>query len=518
MPIGALELRDALRSGETTALDVVETALRRARDLGGLGAFTHLADERALAEAEAADAELERIRAGRGTATPDRERGSVRSLLGLPIAHKDLVDVAGHPTTHGSAAVPHPVADRDDPGVAVLRAAGAVSIGKTQVPEFGLTGYSENLIADPARNPLDPTRTAGGSSGGAAAAVASGVLPFAPGSDGGGSIRIPALACGLVGLKPGFGAVPSDAGHGEVDAFGAPRLSVSGPIARSAEDAALLYDAMRGAGRGHDSGSGSGPAAGARRNPARPHPAGPHHEGPYGDGPSLEAVRGADRLGPLRIGFCDASPFDGTYAVALHPAAREAFERAAELLAQRGHRVEEAPIRYDPRYPETFTAVWTAGLSLLELDPGAEDRLAPLTRAFRERAIARGEAANRDAAGRLRGIAAGMREQWGRYDVVLTPGLALPAPRIGEFLALDPDDDYRLQCEWAPYTSMVNVSGLPAIAVPILRVPGRGAGSGSPAGFAEDRADAAVLSMGVQLIGRAGSEAVLLQLAAQLMD
>lgn len=490
MPIGALELRDALRSGETTAVEAVQGALRRARDHQDLGAFTHLAEDRALAEAERAD---DALRRRIGTA-----------LLGLPIAHKDLVDVAGHPTTHGSAAVSHALAEHDDPGAAQLRSAGAISIGKTQVPEFGLTGYSENLIAAPARNPRDPSRTAGGSSGGSAAAVASGILPVAPGSDGGGSIRIPALACGLVGLKPGFGAVPSDSARGRTDAFGAPRLTVTGPIARSAEDAALLYDAQRGLDQ-----------HGLDRHDAEPR--GTAHPGTAS---ALDAVASAGRLRKLRIGFCDASPFDGSYAISLHPESRRAFERAAELLEQHGHRVDEAPIRYDPRYPETFTTVWTAGLALLELESGAEDRLAPLTREFRERALARGEAAHREAAKRVHGIAADMRRQWGDYDVVLTPGLAFPAPRVGAFLALSPDDDYRLQCEWAPYTSMVNVAGLPAIAVPILRIPEPATrGPVDARGPAGTRSEAGTgLSMGVQLIGRAGSEPLLLQLAAQLMS
>ncbi|WP_449276828.1 amidase [Leucobacter sp. GX24907] len=509
MPIGALELRDALRSGETTAVEAVQGALRRARDQQDLGAFTHLAEDRALAEAERADDALRRAREAKATGTAELP-GTGTALLGLPIAHKDLVDVAGHPTTHGSAAVPHALAERDDPGAAQLRSAGALSIGKTQVPEFGLTGYSENLIAAPARNPLDPSRTAGGSSGGSAAAVASGILPVAPGSDGGGSIRIPAFACGLIGLKPRFGAVPSDSARGRTDAFGAPRLTVTGPIARSAEDAALLYDAQRGLNQ-----------HGIDQHDTEP-PGTAHHS----TASALEAVASADRLRKLRIGFCDASPFDGTYAISLHPESRRAFERAAELLEQHGHRVDEAQIRYDPRYPETFTTVWTAGLSLLELESGAEDRLAPLTREFRERALARGETVHREAAKRIHGIAADMRRQWGRYDVVLTPGLAFPAPRVGAFLALSPDDDYRLQCEWAPYTSMVNVAGLPAIAVPILRIPEVAARvpadtrvSSGTRGPAEPRSEAGTgLSMGVQLIGRTGSEPLLLQLAAQLMS
>lgn len=460
----ALELRDQLRRGEVTAREAAEHFLARMQDRADLGAFITVTAEEALAEADGADQKrADRKRAHGQRAGVRRAEPRLPPLHGMPVAYKDLVDVTGAPTTQGSAAVPHTTATEDDAGVATLRAAGALSLGKTQVPEFGLTGYSENLIAAPARNPLDPARTAGGSSGGSAAAVAAGLLPFAPGSDGGGSIRIPALACGLIGLKSGLGTVPTDPPCGSVDAFGAPRLTVSGPLARNAADAAVLFDAQ------------------TRRL----------------DEPALAAVMTADRLTELRIGVSGASPFDPVHSVALSPEAAQAFALAAERLSERGHRVDEAHVVYDPRYPDAFTTGWTAGLSLLDLTAEAEERLAPLTRAFRERALSRSEAAHRGAAAQLHEFAADVRAQWGAYDAVLTPGLTALPPSVGAFLALGPDDDYRLQCEWAPFTSMVNVSGLPAVAVPMLALP-----SG--------------LSMGVQLIGRFGSEDRLLQLAAQL--
>ena len=157
----------------------------------------------------------------------------------MPVAFKDLTDVAGVVTTHGSAALDHKPALADGALAAALKGAGVVSLGKTQVPEFGLTAYSENRIAPPSRNPYALSRSSGGSSGGSAAAVAAGLVPFAPGSDGGGSVRIPAAACGLVGLKPGRGLVP--AGESTGDPAG---LVVAGPLARSAADAALLLDAL----------------------------------------------------------------------------------------------------------------------------------------------------------------------------------------------------------------------------------------------------------------------------------
>lgn len=451
LPHTALALREALRDGSLSVTEVVAHHLSALEAGSELGAFVSVSADAALREAAVAD--RRGLRARRSGAPPP-------PLHGMPTAHKDLVDVAGSVTTHGSAAVPHAPATADGPGVAVLRRAGAISLGKTQVPEFGLTGYSENLIADPARNPHDPARTAGGSSGGSAAAVAAGLLPLAPGSDGGGSIRIPALACGLIGLKPGLGALPTDLTHGTHDGFGTPRLTVSGPLARDTADAAVLFDAMRGI-------------------PGEP---------------SLSAVRAADGLSRLRIGISTASPFEAAHPVPYSAEALAALARVARLLEDRRHRVEEAEFTSDPGYADAFTTAWTAGLSLLQFSAAEVERLTPLTRAFRERALSRSDTTHHRAAARLRAFAAEARTQWGRYDAVLTPGLAFAPPRIGAFTSRSPDDDYRLQCEWAPLTSMVNVSGLPAIAVPI-----------GPEYWT-----------GVQLIGRPGSETQLLQLATQL--
>ena len=186
-----------------------------------------------MADAAAADARYARLR--KSLRQPRRRHCDGLPLLhGMPLAFKDLTDVAGVVTTHGSAALDHKPAPADGALAAVLKAAGVISLGKTQVPEFGLTAYSENRIAPPSRNPHAPSRSSGGSSGGSAAAVAAGLLPFAPGTDGGGSIRIPAAACGLVGLKPGRGLVP--AGESCGDPAG---LVVAGPLARTAADAAL---------------------------------------------------------------------------------------------------------------------------------------------------------------------------------------------------------------------------------------------------------------------------------------
>lgn len=466
LPESAFELRAALRAGEVSAREAVERSLSRIETHKDLGAFITVTADRALAEADRADHLLTADRRSGAADDPHPETGTLgfAALRGVPIAHKDLLDVEGAPTTRGTAALPAAIAVRDSPSVAALRTSGAISVGKTQIPEFGLNAHSENLIAPPARNPLDPTRTAGGSSGGIAAAVTSGLVPVAPGTDGGGSIRIPALACGLVGLKPGLGAIPADIVAGTIDEFGAPRLTVTGPIARDARDAALLFDAMRGK----------------------------HSE------PSVKAVAAADGLLGLRIGASFASPFASAHPTPISAEEQAAIETAATVLSARGHQVELADIEYDPRYPEVFSKAWTAGLSLLKLTAEGESKLTTLARTFRDRALARTAAEHQQAGAELTEIAQGLRDAWSEYDVILTPGLAFAPPRIGTFMDLDADADYRLQCEWTPFTSMVNVAGLPAIAVPIQTLP-----SG--------------LSVGVQLIGTPGREARLLQLAAQLM-
>lgn len=457
-----LALRDYLRARDVSSRELVARSLERAAADRELGAFISMQPELALAEADACDALIGGTRAD--------ERRELPPLTGLPTAHKDLVAQRGHVTTHGSAAVPHAVAPDDDPLVAAVRTAGAVSIGKTQVPEFGIAGYSENTIAPPARNPANRDLTAGGSSGGSAAAIASDIVPGAIGSDAGGSIRIPAAACGLVGLKPGRGVVPTDPAD-TLDEHGAPRMGVSGPIARTAADAALLFDALLGRYREY------GP-------------------GPLGE-PNLDAVRRADELTELRIGVSLASPFASWLPITFSPEALAATNAAIATLDARGHRIEEAQITYDSRYPEAFTTVWTANLTRIAFAPEAENRLGELAAMFLSRARATAPQAIADAAAALRECASAAAAQWGEYDIVLTPALASTPPAVGAFTSLGPAGDYRLQCEWAPQTSIVNVAGLPAITAPTSST-------------------AEGLPMGVQLIGRPGTEAQLLQLAEQL--
>ncbi|MFJ4029918.1 amidase [Paenarthrobacter sp. NPDC089989] len=458
----AVELRDALASGELSAreaathfLSVIESRNRH------LGAFITVTAEHAMAAAAAADQ-----RHANG------ERSELPLLHGMPAAFKDLTDVAGVPTTHGSAALEHKAAPEDGALAATLKAQGVISLGKTQVPEFGLTAYSENRVAPPSRNPHSLARSSGGSSGGSAAAVAAGMVPFAPGTDGGGSIRIPAGACGLVGLKPGRGLVPSGASAGD-----AARLVVAGPLAKNAADAALLLDALV----------------------------------PFGnrpDGGYLANVYTAPE--PLRIGMTLDSPWAASYPFEIETEALDALNRGRTLLDRAGHRVLEADIRYDNRYPEAFTAAWTAGVGSARIAPQREALLTPLTRTFRRRAQQRSAAKVQEALGFLRQFTTDTVAQYSEWDLMLMPTLAQTPRPIGWFTggghsgepwpsewAGDADQDYKRQCEYAPWSSMVNVCGLPAISIPVHTTE-----NGLP--------------MGIQLIGRRGSELQLLQVAAAL--
>ena len=222
------ELLRAYSGRSLSPVEVTREALDRidARD-AELNAYVWLTGDAALAQARSAER--------------DYARGETRPLLGVPISIKDLFDVAGARSAYGSRAYLENFPATDSPPVARLRDAGAVFLGKTNTAEFGQSATTETLVAPPAANPWNPARTAGGSSGGAAASVAAGLASAGLGSDGGGSIRIPAAFCGLFGLKPTHGAVPAGGGFRAMDEF-----SCSGPLARRVADARLLWEVLSG--------------------------------------------------------------------------------------------------------------------------------------------------------------------------------------------------------------------------------------------------------------------------------
>jgi amidase len=455
----ALEQAAAIRRGEVSPVELTEHHLARIERLDPLvGAFITVTADLALEQARAAEQAL-------------RDGGAGFSALhGVPVPVKDLNQVAGVRTTFGSAVYADNIAPIDDSVVTLLRDAGTVLLGKTNTPEFGLPCYTENRVAGPARTPWDLNRSAGGSSGGAGAAVAAGLAPLAHGSDGGGSIRIPASVCGLVGLKPSRGRISSGPVKGDVSGLG-----VDGPIGRTVRDVAALLDVM-----------------------AVPMPGDPHWAPPLRAGDTYLAATERDP-GRLRVGRFRTPVITET---TVHPECVRAYDDASDLLAALGHDVEDVDAPFGPGDVVTFETVWTVLATLSPVPAGREDELMPLTRHLRERgrevsgtayalAVAAMQLTARQALVRLQG-----------YDVLLSPTLAaLPAPVGSMCHEADPAADFAAQKRYTPYTAAYNVTGQPAISLPLH--------------WAE-QADGSVLPVGVMLAGRPAGDAQLLALAAQV--
>ncbi len=382
-------------------------------------------------------------------------------LHGVPVSIKDLVCTRGLRTTFGSLLHKDDVPDHDAPAVERLRAAGAIILGKTNTPEKGLIGTTENRLGEPCRNPWNPDRTSGGSSGGAASAVAAGLGPLALGTDGGGSIRIPSGFCGVFGLKPTFGRVPY-----HVDFGGWGTLSVTGPIARTVADAALMLDVM----------------------------AGPHPD----DACSLPAPRRSFRRaakGDLRGLRAAWSPDLGFAAV--DPEVRRVAEAAARRFADFGCDVEEDhPGIDDPTASRVFVDL-TAPCTAAEFEgmsPEEEALLTPYATAFRDYGR-RVTAVGHVQANWSRWVLWGrLRDFFQRYDLLLTPMLAVPAfpiaqePRVIDGRQVGPFG-------WSPFTTPFNLSGQPAASV--------------PCGWSADG-----LPIALQIVGRPFDEALVLRAAA----
>ena len=447
----AQEQLDRLRRGDISPVELATHYLDRIERLDpGLGAFTTVTRDAALARARTVQDSVPKAAA----------------LWGLPLGDKDLWRRAGVRTTMGSRLFADHIPDVSDEIVETLDAAGAVSLGKTNAPEFGLPAYTESRVAPPARTPWDTSRGAGGSSGGAAVAVSAGLLPVAPGSDGGGSIRIPAAATGLVGLKPSRGRVPAGSGF-----FSLGGLVAVGPIARTVVDAALLLDAM------------VGPSPWAVQPPT------------WDGGDYLNsAVRGEGRF---QIGVMTTSPWDSAYEIVVSPEARFALEAALRELDALGHGVEEFDLEPDDTYSPAFRTVWQAGASGIPAEGAALDLLEPLTRWL----VAEGrELSARQLAEALQTLTMFERRvirQFASFDAVLTPALAMTPRPVGWFDTTDVERNFEQQCQYTPWTSFVNVAGLPAITLPVAE--------------SDDG-----LPMGVQLIGRPGGEHTLFAIGAQL--
>ncbi|TAM67539.1 MAG: amidase [Microbacteriaceae bacterium] len=452
----ALEQWQELQKGTLSPIELTEHYLARIERLNPeLGAFVTVT-------ADAARARAAQVAASVPTSAP---------LWGLPSGDKDLWLRAGVPAGFGSRLMAGYVPDTTDEIVQTLDAAGVISLGKTNAPEFGLPSYTESLAAPPARNPWNPALGAGGSSGGAAVAVSSGMLPFAPGSDGGGSVRIPAAACGLVGVKPSRGLVPAGSG---IDSLAG--LVVDGPLARTVADAALLLDGMI----------------------ARTHGRIDHHftlRAPGGDEPYLaSAVRGEGRF---QLGVMTTSAWDSAYEITIDPEARAALDIAVAEFTALGHGIEETALAAEDTYADAFRTIWQAGAARIPAEGEAEELLEPLTRWLVRQGRSLSARALSSALATLAAYERSFIAQLASFDAVLTPALAMTPRAIGWYDGEDAEHNFEQQVQYTPFTSMVNVTGLPAIVLPVHQT-------------------ANGLPMGVQLIGRPGGEAPLLALGTQL--
>ena len=441
MPDGPFALAERLRAGELSARELIEETLagidRRDR---ALHAFTVVLHERALAEADDADCR--------------RAAGEDAPLLGVPLAVKDDTDVAGVPTSWGTSAFGRPAA-ADAEIVRRLRAAGAIVVGKTAVPELTQHGFTESPTFGATRNPWSLDHTPGGSSGGSGAALAGGLVPLATGTDGLGSIRIPAAYCGIFGLKPQRGRVStapvSDRWFG---------LLTIGPMARSVLDTARAYDLVL-------------------------------------DEPPPRSFADAAASPPPRLRIASSTKVPlGAIPRPLDPDCRRVLDETAELLRSLGHDVRER----DPDYGTALVdGIGRYFRGIHEDAAGAErpEKLSARTRRsaligglIPRRLIERRRAHEPEAIARVLAL-------WDDFDVLMTPAQTTPPFAVGRYDGRGPLFTLTENATRVPYQAVFNLTGQPAATVP----------AGLSAGG---------LPLGIQLVGRPHDEATLLSLAAQL--
>ena len=452
----ATELAELIRSGEVSSSELVDASLEAIDALNPeLNAFVLVDDERARA------------------AAAEVEPGDERPFAGVPIAIKDEVPVEGQRLTMGSDIFGDYVPDHDSFAVRRLREAGFVIVGRTNMPEFGFLPVTEPRRHGPTRNPWNTERTPGGSSGGSSAAVAAGMVPVGHARDGGGSTRIPAACTGLVGLKQSRGRISVRPDLG--DHF----LVTDGVLTRTVEEQAKLTDILA----GYEPGDAT-----------------------WAPPPSETFAEAAKREpGQLRIGLATLPPLPD---VEIDPAMEQAVRDTGDLMAELGHEVEEATPAWAgqdllPIFSQVFGAhVSVAGFYgalVTEREPSAE-LMEPLSWHFYERAR------EVDSIGFLvarSGLEVMTRmiiaDFWSRYDVMVTPIMARPPVEIGEIDSCgdDPAAEFRKTGHWVPYPAIFNVTGQPAISLPLFH--------------GDDG-----LPIAVQLAGPPAGEELLLSLSAQL--
>jgi amidase len=453
----AVELAEMVRSGEVSASELVQTSLERIEELNpSLNAFVEIDAEQALQTAGKISS------------------GDERPFAGVPVAIKNNRPVKGMKLTYGCSLMADHISDYDHNITRRLRDAGFVIVGTTTLPEYGILPTSEARLFGPTRNPWDLERTPGGSSGGAAAAVASGMVPVAHGNDGGGSIRIPAACCGLVGLKPTRGRVSV------APELGDSSLGIDGMLTRTVADTAALLDVLA----GYESGDATWAPAPAE---------------PFAQGAAREPGR-------LRIAATKLSPVPDA---PLDPACGGAVDRAAELLRSLGHEVEEV----DPPWQveglqQLFGVVFSSQIALSIAYSGmiagrepTEQDMEPMSWAIFSMVKKLGSIESMGAAVRLQGFARRLVSFLAPYDALLTPALAERPLPLGTLntAAPEPMSTFTRSGLFTPYTPVFNADGQPGISLPLFE--------------GEDG-----LPLGVQLVGAPAGETQLLALAAQLEE
>jgi amidase len=438
-----------VRDGEISARELVALYLDRIERLDPvIGSYVEVVADRARSDAAAAD---DRTVAG----------ASLGPLHGVPVSIKDLNFLEGTRTTLGTRSYADHVADHTDASVARLLDAGAIVLGKSNVPEFGSIGHTDTALLGRCATPWDLERNAGGSSGGAGAALAAGLCALAHGSDGAGSIRIPAAVNGVVGLKAARDRISHAPRFGE-SAFG---LSTAGALTRTVADAALTLDLMA----GYEAGD-PGMAPPPRR-------------------PWSEEV--GDDPGVLRIGVTRQAPFSPE---GLHPSSAAGLDVAVELLERLGHRVEGLELRVPDELPDLLLTLWSAGVAAQPFDPATYEPVNRwLAEVGSERSVGRYAAAQTE----LQLMARRLIADTGHLDVLLLPTLTSPSRPNGSLDGWEGPDIFADQTAFVGLTPLANLTGQPAISLPLHH-------------------DPLVGPVGVQLFGRPWDEATLIALGSQL--
>ncbi len=456
----ASELAGMVRAGEVSSRELVEISLERIEELNpALNAFVDVDAERAL------------------TAADEVQPGDERPFAGVPIAIKNNRAVSGLRLTYGCALMREFVADYDHNVTRRLRDAGFVIVGSTTLPEYGILPTTEARIFGPTRNPWDLERTPGGSSGGSAAAVASGMVPVAHGNDGGGSIRIPAACCGLVGLKPSRGRISA------APELGDSSLGIDGMLTRTVADTAAILDVLE----GYETGDATW--------------------APPPSEPFAKSAAGAP--GRLRIAATTLAPIAEAV---VDPMAAQAVTDAAELLRSLGHEVVEVePPWLLEGLQELFGVVFSNHIALSIAYSGAvagrevggisSEDMEPMSWAIFSMIQKLGAVQGMAATVQLQAHSRRLVSFLEPYDALLTPALAERPLPLGtlDTDAPDPMSTFTRSGLFTPFTPVFNASGQPGISLPLF-----------------DGEDG--LPLGVQLVGRPAGEAGLLRLAAQVEE